>query len=34
MKSIVTSILSVMAFASFATAEDKKDIVDTAVAAG
>jgi len=34
MKTIVTSILSVLAFASFATAEDKKDIVDTAVAAG
>jgi uncharacterized surface protein with fasciclin (FAS1) repeats len=38
MKTIVTSILSVIAFASFASAEDtkqaKKDIVDTAVAAG
>jgi uncharacterized surface protein with fasciclin (FAS1) repeats len=34
MKTIITSILSVLAFASFATAEDKKDIVDTAVAAG
>ncbi|QTN31051.1 fasciclin domain-containing protein [Akkermansiaceae bacterium] len=38
MKTIVTSILSVMALASFASAEhhkaDKKDIVDTAVAAG
>jgi uncharacterized surface protein with fasciclin (FAS1) repeats len=38
MKTIVTSILSVLAFASFASAEHhneaKKDIVDTAVAAG
>lgn len=35
MKKIITSILSIMALASFASAEDtKKDIVDTAVAAG
>lgn len=38
MKTIITSILSVIAFASFASADEakgaKKDIVDTAVAAG
>ena len=34
MKKLITTALGLFALTSFATAEDKKDIVDTAVAAG